>query len=109
VDETDGFLTVAEVADMLRLNQQTVRNTIDRGELAAVRVGPRRVRIRKSDLDRFISESAAMMGPTQDEARAEFSEAQEAVRVATTNEDLRPALQRLAVAATKLARALPRG
>ena len=38
------FLTVHEVADLLRLNQQTVRNMIDRGQLAAVRVGTRRVR-----------------------------------------------------------------
>ena len=39
---------------LLKLNQQTVRNMIDRGELRAVRVGKRRVRIRRSDLDRFI-------------------------------------------------------
>jgi excisionase family DNA binding protein len=38
----DQFLTVAEVAELLKLNQQTVRNWIDRGELAAVRVGQRR-------------------------------------------------------------------
>ena len=49
-----------------------MRNTIDRGELEAVRVGPRRVRIRKSALDRWIAESAAMMGPTMEQARAEF-------------------------------------
>ena len=47
-------LTVYEVAELLRLNQQTVRNMIDRGELAAVAVGTRRVRIRQSDLDRFL-------------------------------------------------------
>lgn len=41
----ERFLTAYEVADLLRLNQQTVRNMIDRGELAAVRVGARRVRI----------------------------------------------------------------
>jgi excisionase family DNA binding protein len=29
----DEFLTVAEVAEMLKLNQQTVRNMIDRREL----------------------------------------------------------------------------
>ena len=52
-DET--FLTVGDVAELLRLNQQTVRNWIDRGELPAVRVGPRRVRIKRSDLDRFIA------------------------------------------------------
>lgn len=35
----DEFLTVAEVASILELNQQTVRNYIDRGRLPAVRVG----------------------------------------------------------------------
>ena len=31
----DDVLTAAEVAEKLRLNQQTVRNWIDRGELPA--------------------------------------------------------------------------
>jgi excisionase family DNA binding protein len=52
----DEYLTVAEVAAMLKLNQQTVRNTIDRGELPAVRVGARRVRIARSDLNAFLAE-----------------------------------------------------
>jgi excisionase family DNA binding protein len=51
----DSFLTVAEVAEMLRLNQQTVRNWIDQGSLPALRVG-RRVRIRRSDLERILAE-----------------------------------------------------
>src|SRR5581483_7823013 len=51
----EEFLTVAEVAEMLRLNQQTVRNWIDQGSLPAHRVG-RRVRIRRSDLDRMLDE-----------------------------------------------------
>jgi excisionase family DNA binding protein len=51
----DSFLTVAEVAEMLKLNQQTVRNWIDQGSLPAVRVG-RRVRIRRSDLDRKLDD-----------------------------------------------------
>jgi excisionase family DNA binding protein len=46
----DTFLTVAEVAGLLKLNQQTVRNWIDQGSLPALRVG-RRVRIRRSDLE----------------------------------------------------------
>ena len=45
----DELLTVAEVAELLRLNQQTVRNWIDDRYLPAVRVG-RRVRIRRADL-----------------------------------------------------------
>jgi excisionase family DNA binding protein len=42
-DAPDSFLTVAEVAGILKLNQQTVRNWIDQGSLPALRVG-RRVR-----------------------------------------------------------------
>jgi excisionase family DNA binding protein len=49
----DDLLTVAEVASMLSLNQQTVRNAIDDGRLGAVRVG-RRVRIRRADLHRYV-------------------------------------------------------
>jgi excisionase family DNA binding protein len=54
-DLEDSFLTVAEVAETLKLNQQTVRNWIDQGSLPALRVG-RRVRIRRSDFERLLSE-----------------------------------------------------
>ncbi len=49
----EEFLTVAEVAEMLKLNQQTVRNWIDQGSLPALHVG-RSVRIQRSDFDAFI-------------------------------------------------------
>jgi excisionase family DNA binding protein len=52
----DSFLTVAEVAEMLKLNQQTVRNWIDQGSLPALRVG-RRVRIKRSDFERVLARS----------------------------------------------------
>ncbi len=52
------FLTVAEVAERLKLCEQTVRNMIDRGELAAIRVGPRRIRVREAELDRFLAAGA---------------------------------------------------
>ncbi|MGZ6663092.1 MAG: helix-turn-helix domain-containing protein, partial [Solirubrobacteraceae bacterium] len=42
--------------DLQKLNQQTVRNWIDQGSLPAVRVGRRRVRIKRSDLDQFIEQ-----------------------------------------------------
>jgi excisionase family DNA binding protein len=55
VEVEESFLTVAEVAETLKLNQQTVRNWIDQGSLPALRVG-RRVRIRRSDFDRLLTE-----------------------------------------------------
>ncbi len=43
------------MAETLKLNQQTVRNWIDQGSLPALRVG-RRVRIRRSDFERLLTE-----------------------------------------------------
>jgi excisionase family DNA binding protein len=60
VDEE--FLTVAELAAILKLNQQTVRNWIDEGSLPAFRVG-RRVRIRRSDFDRFVEAGSTVPPP----------------------------------------------
>jgi excisionase family DNA binding protein len=65
-DPDETYLTVAEVAETLKLNQQTVRNWIDQGSLPAVRIG-RRVRIKRSDFQRIIDESstAATAAPTR--------------------------------------------
>ena len=64
----DSFLTVAEVAEMLKLNQQTVRNWIDQGSLPALRVG-RRVRIKRSDFERVLAQSyTASAGPSRRDA-----------------------------------------
>src|ERR1700743_2327642 len=52
----ETYLTVAEVAETLKLNQQTVRNWIDQGSLPALRVG-RRGRIKRSDFERILEES----------------------------------------------------
>jgi excisionase family DNA binding protein len=56
IDPEESYLTVAEVAETLKLNQQTVRNWIDQGSLPALRVG-RRVRIKRSDFERILEES----------------------------------------------------
>jgi excisionase family DNA binding protein len=60
-DFGEEFLTVAEVAELLKLNQQTVRNWIDQGSLPALKVG-RRVRIRRSDLERVLQNGAMGSG-----------------------------------------------
>jgi excisionase family DNA binding protein len=57
----DSFLTVAEIAGVLMVNQMTVGNWIDRGELPAMHVG-RRVRVKRTDFDRFIEDSYIVSG-----------------------------------------------
>jgi excisionase family DNA binding protein len=66
-DFGEEFLTVAEVAELLKLNQQTVRNWIDQGSLPALKVG-RRVRIRRSDFERVLEQGVVRggKGPADD-------------------------------------------
>ncbi len=49
------LLTVAEVAELLRVSTMTVYRLIRTGELPAVRVG-RNYRVRRADLDMYLQE-----------------------------------------------------
>lgn len=80
----DEYLTVNEIAKHLKLNPQTIRNWIDQGRLPALRVG-RRIRIRRTDLDRVLEQGAT--APEQEpsnvmaaEARGELTDALEPAR-----------------------------
>ncbi len=66
-DPDESYLTVAEVAQTLKLNQQTVRNWIDQGSLPALRVG-RRVRIKRSDFERIIAQGYSGSTAAQSES-----------------------------------------
>ena len=48
------FLTVAEVAALLRVSNMTVYRLISGGQLAAVRVG-KSYRIREDDIDKYLA------------------------------------------------------
>ena len=48
------FVTVAEVADQLRVSNMTVYRLIQSGQVAAVRVG-RSYRIREAEIDRYLA------------------------------------------------------
>lgn len=50
-----GFLTVAEVADLMRVSNMTVYRLIKAGDLGAVRVG-KSYRIRPDDVDRYLGD-----------------------------------------------------
>ena len=70
-DRINDLLTVSEIATTLKVNPQTVRNWIDRGELPALRVGGRRVRVHRSALEGFIGldpESRKQEGSREDVA-----------------------------------------
>lgn len=55
------FLTVAEVAQVLRISNMTVYRLIGAGELPAVRVG-KSYRLREEDLDRYLAERLTRAG-----------------------------------------------
>jgi excisionase family DNA binding protein len=46
-DSPDELMTVAEIAAALRLNQATISNWIASGKLPALRLGQRRVRVKR--------------------------------------------------------------
>lgn len=105
---SDELLTVKEIAAELRVVGQTVRNWIDRGELEAVRVGSRRVRVRRSELARFLEARSPRPEPPPVEvdegsitAWATFGAAlAEAASVLETPAQLADALTRLDAADT---------
>lgn len=70
---TDGsgapqLLTVAEVADLLRVSNMTVYRLIKAGDLAALRVG-KNYRIRRQDLDAYLSAGSIRAQDIADETQ----------------------------------------
>lgn len=53
--ENEQFLTTGEIAEILRVHQRTVQRWISSKRLKATKVGPRILRIRKQDLDEFLT------------------------------------------------------
>jgi len=49
-----NLLTVAEVADYLRVAERTVREMIDRGDIPAAKIG-KAYRIERADLEYFLA------------------------------------------------------
>ena len=60
-DERRHFMTVAEVAQLMRVSTMTVYRLIKSGELPAVRVG-RSYRLRAADIDRYLGDSYTEAG-----------------------------------------------
>lgn len=100
---------VQQAAERFKVDQQTVRNWIDRGELPAVRVGARRMRIRESDFDAFVTagEVRAVSGSGPDYVQ-EWQAVRDAIKLASAaarvrdTAELRRALADLSDAAAAL-------
>ena len=115
IDSADKFVTVAEIADLLKVNQQTVRNWIDAGDLPAVRVGSRRVRIRTSDLDAYLEAASEQQragkiadeGDAREALRAALARTQAALGGSQDGE-LAEALRDLRAAGSRVSRILVR-
>ena len=60
-DARIGFLTVAEVAEQLRVSTMTVYRLIKSGDLVAARIG-RSYRLRPEDVDGFLSQRFTQAG-----------------------------------------------
>jgi excisionase family DNA binding protein len=56
------YLALTTVAARLDVHRATVRRWVDGGRLAAVRVGPRELRIAQAELDRFLIASRLDQG-----------------------------------------------
>jgi len=52
--DSEKLLTVDEVAEILRVSPSTVYRRIQAGELPAIKLGHRQVRIKQEDLDAYI-------------------------------------------------------
>jgi excisionase family DNA binding protein len=55
LDERRHFMTVAEVAQLMRVSTMTVYRLIKAGELSAIRVG-RSYRLRPDDVDQYLGD-----------------------------------------------------
>jgi excisionase family DNA binding protein len=52
-----GWLTVPEAADELRIPRTRCYELIQRGELPAVRIGERSIRVNRRELEKFLLEN----------------------------------------------------
>lgn len=91
----DELMKVDEVAALLRVNPQTVRNRIDAGDVPVIRFG-RRVRIRRSALEQIIGASDAGVGALPWQSPSVNGQSFDAEAVASVIDDIAYDFARLA-------------
>jgi excisionase family DNA binding protein len=63
-EENKEWLRVPEAARLLGLPRTRAYELIQQGELPAVRIGQRSIRVNRAELERFLLESRRVAGPT---------------------------------------------
>jgi excisionase family DNA binding protein len=74
---SDHYMRVRDYARRFSLDESTVYKMIDRGEIKAIRIGKKTLRIPSSELERYLER-----GPTSDREAAPVEERVEAFRKA---------------------------
>jgi excisionase family DNA binding protein len=67
--DREELLTVEEAAEWLQMHPQTLRNYINAGRLPALRAGPRRVWLRRSDVEGLLTAFEATPAEERQAAR----------------------------------------
>jgi excisionase family DNA binding protein len=67
--QDDPWLTLAEIADELRMSPATIRSWISKGTLRAMRAGQRKWLVRRSELDRMLA-GQDLIGPDDESGDA---------------------------------------
>jgi excisionase family DNA binding protein len=62
MDREKVWLRVPEVAELLGLPRTRAYELIQRGDLPAVRIGERSIRVNRAELERFLLESRRVVG-----------------------------------------------
>jgi excisionase family DNA binding protein len=88
----ESYLTVAQAAQQLLVHPSTIRRWIDRGRLAAYRLGEKRIGVRPSDVARQVAPRRARVGQRERMAQAD----QKLVIPLLTTEEQRRGLRALA-------------
>jgi excisionase family DNA binding protein len=60
-----NWLTVPEAAEELRIPRTRCYELIQRGDLPAVRIGERSIRVNRGELERFLFENRRVAGSTE--------------------------------------------
>jgi excisionase family DNA binding protein len=85
-NSADDFVTVREAAGTLGVSPSTVWRWVDAGKLPASRVGPRAIRIRRSDVEAAVRPRHA--APARNEWRI-YTDINEALKPLTSEERMR--------------------